>query len=310
MAINNHNMPKAVQLMEVAPRDGLQNEQQVVDTDSKIRFIESLVEAGAKRIEVTAFVSPQWIPPLADHVEVASGIKRVEGVSYAALVPNVRGYERAMSTQLNEVSIVIAASSTHNQKNLNGDTAKVMERYREVAARALLDTTPFRAYVSCAFGCPYEGAVAMEHVRSLALELLDMGAYEVAISDTIGVGNPLYTSRLLEFLLTSIPQAKLALHLHDTRGLALANICAALSLGIASFDSSAGGMGGCPYAPGASGNVATEDLVYMLESMGVATGMSLEKLCQASLMMEQKLKKHLPSKLLAVARSCEKKIAY
>jgi hydroxymethylglutaryl-CoA lyase len=303
MAINYSSMPASVKLMEVAPRDGLQNEKQLVDTKSKIRFIESLVDAGIKRIEVTAFVSPQWIPPLADQLEVALGVSRKPGVSYAALVPNVRGYERAMNAHIDEVSVVVAASNTHNQKNLNGDTDKVMERYREVAKRAQEDARPFRAYISCAFGCPYEGKVPVSSVLSLATELLDLGAYEVAISDTIGMASPLSTIAVLEAALKTIAREKIALHLHDTRGLALANIFSALTLGISSFDSSAGGMGGCPYAPGASGNVATEDLVYMLEAMGISTGVSLEKLSSASLAMEGVLKKHLPSKLLAVTRS-------
>lgn len=302
MALSYSGLPSSVRLMEVAPRDGLQNEKQLVDTQKKIEFIENLALAGAKRIEVTAFVSPQWIPPLADHVEVARGLKRFPGVQYAALVPNVRGYERALSTNIDEISVVIAASNTHNQKNLNGDTSKVMERYRELAKRAVSDRVPFRAYVSCAFGCPYEGDVPLMAVYDLAQELLELGAYEIAISDTIGVAHPLATLKMLERMQRSIATDQLALHLHDTRGLALANIFAALGMGISSFDASAGGMGGCPYAPGASGNVATEDLVNMLEEMGIKTGISLPKYIQASLFMEALLQKPLSSKMLAISR--------
>ncbi|HXW54092.1 MAG TPA: hydroxymethylglutaryl-CoA lyase [Myxococcota bacterium] len=296
-------LPPKIRLMEVGPRDGLQNEASIVDTISKINFIENLVEAGLKRIEITAFVSPLWIPPLADQYEVALGIKRVPGVSYAALVPNVKGYERAVAAGVNEVSVVVAASNTHNLKNLNGDTKKVMERYHEVAKRARQDKVPFRAYISCGFGCSYEGEVAVSAVLNLASKLLEFGAYEIALSDTIGVASPLDTMKVLEAALLEIAQDKIALHMHDTRGLALANIFAALTLGIGSFDASAGGLGGCPYAPGASGNVATEDLVYMLEAMGLDTGVSLEKLCDTSLQMEKILGRKLPAKLIAGRRT-------
>lgn len=296
-------LPKKVKLMEVGPRDGLQNESSMVDTPSKIKFIENLVSAGLQRIEVTAFVSPKWIPPLADQFEVAVGIKKVPGVSYAALVPNVKGYERAKSAGIDEVSVVVAASNTHNEKNLNGDTKKVLERYYEVAKRAQQDSCPMRAYISCVFGCPYEGEVSLASVISLTKELLDLGAYEIALSDTIGVASPLSTIHVLSAVLGHCSANRLALHMHDTRGLALANIFSALTLGIASFDAAAGGLGGCPYAPGASGNVATEDLVYMLESMGIATGVSLPKLCEASLQMEKILKKQVPSKMVAMCRT-------
>lgn len=302
LEIYQTKLPAKVRIMEVGPRDGLQNEASVVDTPNKITFIEDLVAAGIKRIEVTAFVSPQWIVPLADQLEVALGIKRIEGVSYAALVPNVRGYERAMSANINEVSVVIAASNTHNEKNLNANTKKVMARYVEVAKRAQEDGCPFRAYVSCAFGCPYEGDVQASQVLSLAKELLALGAYEIAISDTIGIASPLGTIKLLDYVLKEIPHKRLALHMHDTRGMALANIFAALTMGISSFDAAAGGLGGCPYAPGASGNVATEDLVNMLESMGIATGISVNKLALASLHMENVLKKHVPSKMVSISR--------
>lgn len=299
---NKISLPSSVRIMEVGPRDGLQNEAVMVDTPSKIRFIENLVDAGVKRIEVTAFVSPDWIPPLADQLEVALGINRVKDVTYVALVPNVRGYERAMRGRIDEISIVVAASNTHNQKNLNGTTQKVMERYHEVCARARADNIPFRAYVSCTFGCPYEGDVDVAQVLDLTKQLIDMGAHEIALSDTIGCATPISTIKILETVMDEIPKEKLALHMHDTRGLALANIWAALTMGITSFDSAAGGLGGCPYAPGASGNVATEDLLYMLEAMGIATGISIAKLSSASLQLEQILGKQGPSKLLAIYR--------
>jgi|SRR5579871_362238 len=299
---NQIKIPKKIRIMEVGPRDGLQNEAKVVDTITKIKFIEGLVDAGIRRIEVTAFVSPRWIPQLSDQREVALSIKRVAGVSYAALVPNVQGYERAVGANVNEVSVVMAATDTHNIKNLNGDMRKVMERYREVAQRAQQDRCPFRAYISCAFGCPYEGKVNSATVLSLAKELADLGAYEIVLSDTIGAASPTSTLDLLKAALAVFPAEFLALHFHDTRGLALANIFAALTLGLSSFDASAGGLGGCPYAPGASGNVATEDLVYMLESMGIETGISLDELCDVSLHMETILGKQLPSKSLAYRR--------
>jgi hydroxymethylglutaryl-CoA lyase len=297
------NLPASVKIMEVGPRDGLQNEATVVDTPSKIKFIEQLVDAGIKRVEVTSFVSPQWIPPLADQMEVACGIKRKEGVVYVALVPNVRGYERAMSAQIDEISIVVAATDSHNEKNLNGDTKKVMERYHEVAKRAKEDALPMRAYISCTFGCPYEGEVKPSAVIDLAKELLDLGAHEIALSDTIGCASPMQTELVLDAVMKEISNASLAMHMHDTRGMALANILVGLTMGVKSFDAAAGGLGGCPYAKGASGNVATEDLVYMLHAMGISTGISVDLLCRASLFMETILNKHVPSKIVATCRN-------
>lgn len=304
MTYANSLIPKSVKIMEVAPRDGLQNEQKIIDTPSKILFIKNLVESGCKRIELTAFVSPRWIPQLADSLEVSLGVNRVEGTSYAALIPNVKGYENAVKAKVDEVSFVIAASNTHNQKNLNAETSKVLERYQEVAKRAVQDNRRFRAYISCAFGCPYEGNINVKEVVKLAKELINMGAYEIAVSDTIGVASPLSTINVLQTLLKEgVDKNILALHMHDTRGGALANIYAALTLGISSFDSSAGGLGGCPYAPGAAGNVATQDLVYMLESMGISTGISLNKLCDATLAIEKVLNKKTPSKIMAIYRT-------
>ncbi len=296
------SFPQSVRLMEVGPRDGLQNERLIVDTMNKIGFIEGLVASGLKRIEVTAFVNPKWIPPLADQVEVAKGIRRQKGVSYAALVPNMKGYEQALATKMDEVAFVLAASDTHNLKNINAKTDEAFARYTEVALRAAEDNVPFRAYISCAFGCPYEGEVAVSRVVHLAQLFTQLGAYEVSIGDTIGIGNPKQTLELVQAICKEIALDKIALHLHDTRGMALANIFAALSLGVKSFDSSAGGLGGCPYAPGASGNVSTEDLVYMLHAMDIKTEVNLDLLCGVSLKMEKLLKRQLPSKVLSTKR--------
>ncbi len=301
------HLPDTVRLMEVGPRDGLQNEKVVVDTRTKIAFIEELVAAGCRRVEITAFVNPRWIPPLADHAEVARGVRAARsapaGAVFAALVPNIKGYESAAAAGLDEVAIFLAASESHNRKNINCGTEEALARYAEVTARARADGRPFRGYVSCAMGCPYEGAVPVKAVVDVAEKLLAMGAYEISIGDTIGVGNPRQTAELVRALKASVPLDKIALHLHDTRGTALANIAAGLEEGVRAFDSAAGGLGGCPYAPGASGNVATEDLVYMLEGMGVRTGIDLNKLARISLKMEKVLGRELPSKTLAAMRS-------
>jgi len=297
-------IPKRVRIMEVGPRDGLQNEPTIVDTASKIDFIEGLVNAGMKRVEVTSFVNPRWIPPLADQSEVAKGIERKDGVAYAALVPNMRGYENARLAGMKEISFVLAASETHNQKNINASTADAFSRYAEIAKRAGSDGVAFRAYVSCAFGCPYEGDIPVSEVVKWAKAFWDLGAYEISLGDTIGVGNPTQTVNLINAVSQVVPLEKIALHMHDTRGSALANIFAALCLGVESFDSSAGGLGGCPYAPGASGNVSSEDLIYMLHAMGIQTGVDLDALCQVSLKLEKTLGRKLPSKYLAVIRGC------
>jgi hydroxymethylglutaryl-CoA lyase len=297
------NLPDRVRLMEVGPRDGLQNERAVVETAAKLAFIDDLVRAGHTRIEITAFVNPRWIPPLADHAEVARGARRREGVVFAALVPNMKGYEGARAAGVSEVSFVLAATDGHNRKNINATTEEALGRYVEVAERARADGIPFRGYVSCAFGCPYEGDVPFAKVVKVARALLDLGAYELSIGDTIGVGNPKQCAGLVRALADEVPVDKVALHLHDTRGTALANVVAGLLGGVRSFDSAAGGLGGCPYAPGASGNLATEDLVYMLHGMGVDTGVDLDALCDASLKMERLLGRALPSKVLAAARA-------
>lgn len=308
MSLFDH-LPDHVRLMEVGPRDGLQNEKVVVETRAKIAFIEELVAAGCRRVEVTAFVNPRWIPPLADAAEVARAVVKAKPTfanpqaTFAALVPNIKGYEGAASAGVDEVAIFLAASESHNQKNINCGTAEALARYGEVAARARADAKPFRGYVSCAMGCPYEGDVPLAAVVDVADKLLALGCYEISIGDTIGVGNPRQTVALVRALKGSVPLDKIALHLHDTRGTALANIAASLDEGIRAFDSSAGGLGGCPYAPGAAGNVATEDLVYMLEGMGVRTGIDLDKLAAVTLKMEKVLGRQLPSKIVAAKRA-------
>jgi hydroxymethylglutaryl-CoA lyase len=296
-------LPSAVRLMEVGPRDGLQNEATVIETRHKLAFIDGLVEAGLSRVEITAFVNPRWIPPLADQVEVARGAQRHGRARFAALVPNVKGYETAVQCGVDEIAIFLAATESHNKKNINATTEEAFQRYAEVTTRAKADGKPFRAYVSCAFGCPYEGDVPVATVVTVAERLFSLGAYEISIGDTIGVGTPKQTADLVRALAGVVPLEKIALHLHDTRGTALANIAIGLECGITAFDSSAGGLGGCPYAPGASGNVATEDLVYMLEKMGVKTGVDLERLVKVSLKMEQLLGKSAPSKVVSAMRS-------
>jgi hydroxymethylglutaryl-CoA lyase len=300
------SLPDRARLMEVGPRDGLQNEKVVVDTRAKLAFLTDLVDAGLERIEATAFVNPRWIPPLADHVEIARATQQppLRGrARFSALTPNVKGYEGARAAGLDEVAIFLAASESHNKKNINATTAEALSRYAEVTARAAADGVPVRGYVSCAMGCPYEGDVAVTAVVDVARRLVDMGCYEISIGDTIGAGNPRQTVELVRALKGVVGLDRVALHLHDTRGTALANIAVALDEGVRSFDSSAGGLGGCPYAPGASGNVATEDLVYMLHGMGVATGVDLNRLARASLRLETVLGRPVPSRVVASLRS-------
>ncbi len=268
--------------MEVGPRDGLQNESVFVPTEQKIAFIEALADAGLKRIEATAFVSKRWIPPLADHAELSAKLPRRPGVSYAALVPNLKGYEQAKAFKYNEISLVLAATQSHNRSNLNASTEEAFARYEQVIAHANADKIPFRAYISCAFGCPYEGQTPISAVLEWSRKFYELGAYELSISDTIGVGIPDQTRELVNALLAEFDSNRLALHLHDTNGRALENIEVALNLGLRSFDSSAGGIGGCPYAPGAKGNVETERVIKRLSELGLETGVDLDKLRQAS----------------------------
>ena len=285
-----------IRLMEVGPRDGLQNESVNLSVEDRLAFIIDLKDAGLKRIEAGALVHPKWIPSMARSQEVLMALDKKARVTYAALVPNMKGFERALTTGIHEVSIVLSVSDTHNQKNINANTADALERYRPVVERAQELGVPFRAYVSCAFGCPYEGGVDAKKVVSVARQLHDLGAYELSIGDTIGVGHPKQTRELIAALSQEVPVERLAMHLHDTRGTALANILAAYESGVRSFDSAAGGLGGCPYAPGASGNVATEDVVWMFESMGIPTGIDMNGLVNASSKIQKLLGRKLPSK--------------
>lgn len=293
-------LPARVRVYEVGPRDGLQNEAAFISTEDKVRLIEALAEAGLPHIEITSFVNPRWIPPLADAEHVAAALHgRLEPPRLTALVPNEKGLERALAHGLREVAVFMSASESHNKRNINKTRAEAYEAFKPVFETCRGAGVAVRAYVSTVWGCPYEGRVPFEATLEAAERLLDLGAYEISLGDTIGVGNPAQTAELLAFLLPRIPAEKLAMHMHDTRGTALANCLVGLEMGITTFDASVGGLGGCPYAPGASGNLATEDLVNMLHEMGVSTGVDLAKLVQAGLMAQELLGRKLPGRALA-----------
>ncbi|MFS1511397.1 hydroxymethylglutaryl-CoA lyase [Chengkuizengella sp. SCS-71B] len=287
--------PEKVTLKEVGPRDGLQNEKAFITTEDKINWINQLSLTGLKYIEISSFVNPKWIPALADALEVAKGIHRVEGVTYAALVPNQKGLERALEANIDEAAIFMSASETHNQKNINKSMQDTFPVLREVVQDSLSAGKTVRGYVSTVFGCPYEGSVDVNSVLRVSETLFDMGISELSLGDTIGVANPKQVQELLELLLQRFPSEKLAMHFHDTRGTALANILASLEMGITNYDGAVGGLGGCPYAPGASGNLATDDLVYMLAGMDIETGVDQEKLFLAAKFIQEKLDRMLPS---------------
>jgi hydroxymethylglutaryl-CoA lyase len=291
-------LPAQATIYEVGPRDGLQNEARNVPTPDKIRFIDSLVAAGIRHIEITSFVSPKWIPQLADAAEVARGVQRPAGVKMSALVPNRRGLDTALASGMREVAVFLSASETHNKKNVNKTIAEALAAFREVVPPALAAGVAVRAYVSTVFGCPYEGDVDPKRVVELTGELRDLGVYQVSLGDTIGVANPRQVEDVLGLVLAKHPPDSLAVHFHDTQGTALANCLVALQLGITTIDSAAGGLGGCPYAPGASGNLATEDVVAMLHSMGVETGIDLDALTDASRTAGTYVGHELPSKYL------------
>ncbi|HWI39526.1 MAG TPA: hydroxymethylglutaryl-CoA lyase [Burkholderiales bacterium] len=268
----------AVRIVEVGPRDGLQNEPREVPTDVKVQLVERLADAGLPAVEATAFVSPKWVPQMADHTEVLERIRRKPGVDYPVLAPNLKGFEAARAAGATEVAIFGAASESFSRKNINCSIAESMDRFRPLAQEARKHGVKVRGYVSCVLGCPYEGDVPAAQVAKVAKALYDMGCYEVSLGDTIGTGTPAKTKAMIEACAAEVPMAKLAGHYHDTYGQALANIYASLELGVHTFDASVAGLGGCPYAAGASGNVATEDVVYMLNGMGVRTGVDLDKL--------------------------------
>lgn len=285
-----------VTIVEVGPRDGLQNEHAHVSTTAKIAFVDLLSEAHLPVIEVSAFVSPKWVPQMADASEVFAGITRRAGTRYTALVPNLAGLDRAMAAGVVEIAVFAAASETFSRKNINQTIEQSLVGYAEVTARALSNGVRVRGYLSTAFGCPYEGDVAPSRVAELTERLVQMGVFEVAISDTIGIAHPAQVAQVLDAVLARVPLEKVALHFHDTRGMALANVLEALSVGVRTFDASAGGLGGCPYAPGASGNLATDDLIYMLDGLGIETGVSLSALSKASGFIGRQLDHKLPSR--------------
>jgi hydroxymethylglutaryl-CoA lyase len=294
-------LPESVRIVEVGPRDGLQNEQKIVPTSKKAEFIRLLAAAGLKDIEVASFVRPEWVPQLADAEELIGLLDRPSNVRYSALVPNMKGLERALQSGIRRIAVFTAASETFNRKNINMGVQESIDVFKPVVARALEKGVSVRGYVSTCFVCPYEGAVAKERVADVTKALFETGVDEVSIGDTIGAATPKHVESTLGFLLEQFPAGKLATHFHDTYGMAVANVYQALQMGVTVFDSSAGGLGGCPYAPGASGNAATEDLVYLFDKLGVETGVSLKLLRQASHMIAQELGRDLPSRVLKVS---------
>ncbi|WPB82745.1 hydroxymethylglutaryl-CoA lyase [Archangium violaceum] len=294
-------MPEKVDVYEVGPRDGLQNELRTLPTRDKARLIEALIAAGEKRIEVTSFVSPKWIPQLADAEELLHLVGRREGVTFSALVPNLKGLTRAKEAGLEEAAVFISASEAHSKKNINKTIAEAVAEARQTTEAALKAGLRVRGYLSTVWGCPYEGEVPVSRVVEISRALVDGGIYQLSLGDTIGVGTPRQTETLLNALLDHVPVEKLALHLHDTRGTALANALVGLQLGVTTFDASIGGLGGCPYAPGAAGNLATEDLVYMLHGMGVKTGIQLDKLVEAGMVAQELIGRKLAGKFLQAA---------
>lgn len=297
--------PPRVSIVEVGPRDGLQNEPDPIPTDAKLEFIRRLTAAGLRRIEVTSFVHPKWIPQLADAKALYPQLSPPEGVVYAALVPNTKGMAVARAVGAQEIAVFTAASEAFNQKNINCSIAESIERFRPVTEEARAVGLRVRAYISTCFGCPYEGAVAPSAVRDVCEQLLALGCFELSISDTIGVATPGGVAELLDVLIPTFGTDVLALHLHNTRGTALANVLTGLDYGVATYDASAGGLGGCPYAPGATGNLATEDLLYLLDGLGIDTGVSLEGVMAASRYMESVLDRSLPSAVLRAGGKLE-----
>ena len=289
-------MNSAVRIVEVGPRDGLQNEPGEVPTDVKVELIERLADAGLPAVEATAFVSPKWVPQMADHTEVLERIRRKPGVAYPVLTPNLKGFEAARAAGATEVAIFGAASEAFSKKNINCSIAESLERFRPVVDAAKKEKIRVRGYVSCVLGCPYEGEIKPQRVAEVAAALYEMGCYEVSLGDTIGTGTPGKTKAMIEACARRVPLQKLAGHYHDTYGQALANIYASLEMGVATFDASVAGLGGCPYAAGASGNVATEDVVYMLNGLGVRTGVDLDRLVEIGAWICGILKKSSSSK--------------
>ena len=275
------SLPQRVKIVEVGPRDGLQNESQLVPAAVKVALIDRLGMAGLKAIEAAAFVSPKWVPQMGDAAEVMASLPRRHGVSYPVLVPNMKGFEQALASGVEEIAIFAAASEAFSQKNINCSIAESLERFRPVMEAARQNGIRVRGYVSCVAGCPYQGAVPPAAVAEVALRLAELGCHEISLGDTIGVGTPAAIRRMLDEVMLLLPVERLAGHYHDTYGMALANIYASLEMGVAVFDASVAGLGGCPYAAGASGNVATEDVVYLMNGLGIETGVDLDRLVDA-----------------------------
>ena len=292
------SFPKQVRLVEMSPRDGLQNESgPVIATDIKTGLIDRLADCGLTHIESASFVSPKWVPQMGDAAEVMAGIKRKAGVRYSVLTPNLRGFENALAAGADEVAVFGAASESFSQKNINCSIAESLERFLPVMEAAKKHNIPVRGYVSTVLGCPYEGDIAPEQVAKVAKDLADMGCYEISLGDTIGVGTPLQAKRMLEAVIKHVPVERLAAHFHDTYGQALANLYAVLEEGVAVIDASVAGLGGCPYAKGASGNVATEDVLYLLNGLGISSGVDLNKLVATGGWISNQLKRHNGSKV-------------
>ena len=289
--------PSQVRIVEVGPRDGLQNEKAVVPTPTKIELIDRLSATGLQTIEATSFVSPKWVPQLADAAEVYTGIQKKPGLRYPVLVPNLQGYARAREVGVDEIAVFTAASEAFNRKNINASIAESLERFAPVIERAKVDGVAVRGYVSTVLGCPYQGEVPLTDVVRVAKALHAMGCYEISLGDTIGIGTPAKARAMLAAVAAEVPMSAHAIHFHDTRGQALANILACLELGVGVIDSAVSGVGGCPYARGASGNVASEDVVYMLHGMGIATGIDLDKLVETGRWLSAQLARDNGSKV-------------
>ncbi len=297
-------MAERVRIVEVGPRDGLQNEARTVATETKVALIGMLADAGLKTIEATAFVSPKWVPQMADHAKVLRALPRRQGVSYPVLTPNLKGFEEAVAAGATEVAVFAAASETFSQRNINCSIEESLERFAPVFAAARAAGVRVRGYVSCVLGCPYEGAVDAERVADVAGKLFAAGCYEISLGDTIGVGTPRRAQAVIGRVRESVPAAHLAGHFHDTYGQALVNIYAAMEMGVRVFDASVSGLGGCPYAPGAAGNAATEDLGYMLDGMGVETGVDLDRLIAAGAFICGQLGRETQSRVAKARKGC------
>lgn len=295
------NFPKRVEVYEVGPRDGLQNEMRTLPTPDKVRLIEALAASGLKRIEATSFVSPRWIPQLADADKVLTLLPKGTGATFTALVPNLKGFERAQAAGLTEAAVFLSVTESHSRKNINKSVAEAVAAAREVSAAARAAGMKVRCYLSTVWGCPYEGLTPVAKTVEVVKQLAELGMDQLSLGDTIGVGTPGQTMEIVAAVSKIIPLSQIALHLHDTRGTALANALAGLSMGISTFDSSIGGLGGCPYAPGAAGNLATEDLIFMLHGMGIETGVNLDKLVLAGELAQELIGRKLSGKYLQAA---------